>query len=185
MSIATPETTTRTVWNFDPTHSQVEFSAKHMMVTTVRGRFNEVTGTIVADEANHANSSVDVEIAAASIDTRNEQRDAHLRSADFLDVENYPTISFKSTGIDVLAADNLKVTGDLTVHGVTRPVTLDATINGQGKSPFGTEVAGISLEGSINRKDFGLNWNVALETGGVLVSDKIKIDIEIEAVKQS
>jgi polyisoprenoid-binding protein YceI len=184
MAISTPQTETRTVWAIDPAHTEVGFSAKHMMITTVRGKFTEVTGTIVADESNHANSSVDVEINAASIDTRNEQRDGHLRSADFLDTEHYPTISFKSTGIDVLSADELKVTGDLTIRGVTRPVTLEATINGQGKTPFGTEVAGISLKGEINRKDFGLNWNVALETGGVLVSDKVKIDIEVEAVKQ-
>lgn len=185
MSIANPQTETQTTWTIDPGHTTIGFSAKHMMVTTVRGQFNSVTGTIVADESNHANSSIEVDINAASIDTRNEQRDGHLRSADFLDVENYPKITFKSHGIDVLAEDHLKVTGDLTVRGVTHPVTLDAEINGRGKSPFGTEVAGISLKGSINRKDFGLVWNVALETGGVLVGEKVNIDIEVEAIKQS
>jgi polyisoprenoid-binding protein YceI len=185
MAISTPQTETRTVWTFDPTHTEVGFSVKHMMVTTVRGRFTDVKGTINLDENNYANSSVEVEINANSIDTRNEQRDAHLRSADFLDTENYPTITFKSTDIEVLAEDELKVTGDLTVRGVTRPVTLEATVNGRGKSPFGTEVAGISLQGILPRKEYGLNWNVALETGGVLVGEKVKIEIEVEAVKQN
>lgn len=184
MTSATP-TATRTTWTLDPAHTSVEFSAKHMMVSTVRGKFATVTGTIVEDEANLANSTVEVEIDAASLDTRNDQRDTHLRSADFLDSENFPAITFKSTKIEPISADELKVTGDLTVRGTTRPVTLDATINGRGKSPWGQEVAGISLTGTLNRKDFGLNWNVALETGGVLVSDKIKIDIEVEAIKQS
>lgn len=176
---------TRTTWNIDPAHTQVAFSAKHMMVATVRGQFNNVAGTVIADDSNHANSSIEVDIDATSIDTRNEQRDTHLRSADFLDAENFPQITFRSRGIDVLAEDHLNVHGDLTIRGVTHPVTLEATVNGRGKSPYGTEVAGVSLEGSLSRKDFGLNWNVALETGGVLVGDKVKIDIEVELVKQS
>ena len=185
MSITSPEVGTRTTWTFDPAHTQVEFSAKHMMVTTVKGLFTELTGTIEADDNNYANSTVEVEIKAASIDTRNEQRDGHLRSADFLDVENFPVVTFKSTNIEVLAEDELKVTGDLTVRGTTHPVTLEAVINGRGTNPWGAEVAGISLQGVINRKDFGLNWNVALEAGGVLVSDKVKIAIEVQAVKAS
>lgn len=186
MTIPTPtETATQTTWAFDPAHTSVEFKAKHMMVSTVRGKFAGVTGTIIEYPSNLANSTVEVEIDAASLDSHNEQRDAHLRSADFLDVENFPVIVFKSTKIAVLSNDELTVTGDLTIRDVTRPITLDARINGRGRSPWGSEVAGVSLTGSLNRKDFGLNWNVALETGGVLVSDKVSIDIEVEAIKQS
>jgi polyisoprenoid-binding protein YceI len=177
-------TGTRTTWNFDPAHTLVEFSAKHMMFTKVKGRFPEVKGTIVADLENLAESTIEVEIDAASIDSRQEQRDAHLRSADFLDVENYPTVTFRSTRIEVLDKEHLTVYGDLTVRGTTHEVALDTEIHGIGKSPFGTTVAGITAETSINRKDFGLTWNVALEAGGVLVSDKVNFLIEIEAVKQ-
>ncbi|MGH2443808.1 MAG: YceI family protein, partial [Chloroflexota bacterium] len=176
MSVAQPQTTT--TWTFDPAHSAVNFSAKHMMVTTVRGQFKEVNGTIHEDATNPAGSWVEVDIDAASVDTRNDQRDTHLRSADFLDVENFPRITFKSTGVDVLSADQFKVTGDLTVRGVTHPVTLETTLNGRGATPYGTEVVGLTLKGSISRKEWDLNWNVALEAGGVLVSDKVNIDIE-------
>jgi polyisoprenoid-binding protein YceI len=181
-AVSTPAT--RTTWTLDPHHTLVEFSAKHMMVTTVKGRFTSVRGTILADEANPTQSSIEVEIDAASLDSRSEMRDNHLRSADFLDVERYPTITFKSTRIEQLDDERGRVYGNLTIHDATREVALDTTFNGRGKSPYGKEVAGFSAQTSINRKDFGLNWNVALETGGWLVSDTVKIAIEAELVKQ-
>lgn len=179
------KTLTGTTWSIDPNHTLIEFGVKHMMVTTVKGRFTGVTGTIVGDLENPEGAVVEVDIDAASIDTRNEQRDGHLRSADFLDAENHPALSFRSTRIEKLNDEDLKVYGDLTIRGTTHPVVLDTTVNGAGKTPFGTEIIGISAETKINRKDFGLNWNVALETGGWLVGETVKISLEIEAVKGS
>jgi polyisoprenoid-binding protein YceI len=184
MTAETP-TAVRTVWGFDPAHTSIEFKTKHMMVTTVKGQFNEVTGQILGDIEDPTNAEIDVEIQAASIDTRNEQRDAHLRSPDFLDAETYPTITYKSTRIERVGNEKFKVYGNLTIRGVTREIDLDATVNGHGRTPFGTEVVGVSCEGTLNRKDFGLTWNVALETGGWLVGDTLKLDLEIEAVKQA
>jgi polyisoprenoid-binding protein YceI len=172
--------TNATVWTIDPSHSVLEFSVKHMMFATVKGRFTEVAGTITLDNENVANSSVDVTIGAASIDTRDEKRDEHLRSADFFDVETFPNLTFKSTSVEA-KGDNLKVTGDLTIHGVTKQVVLDSELNGQGANPWGQQVISYSASTKINRKDYGLNWNAALESGGVLVSDEVKISIEIEA----
>jgi polyisoprenoid-binding protein YceI len=183
MSIA--EQTAVTVWQLDPAHTQVEFSAKHMMFTTVKGHFGKISGTIRLDEQDVSGSSVEAEIDAASLDTRVEQRDTHLRSQDFLHVEQHPLITFKSTHVEQAGDDQLKVTGDLTIRGTTRAVVLDTTLTGRGKSPFGTTVAGFEAHTTINRKDFGLNWNVALEAGGVLVGDTIKITIEAEAVLQA
>jgi len=177
-------TATRATWEFDPAHSSVEFRAKHMMVTTVKGRFTGVQGKIIGNVEDPMHAEVDVVIDAATIDTHNDQRDVHLRTADFLDVENFPQITFKSTGIKQVDHNDLKVSGNLTIHGVTREVTLDVEINGVGKSPYGMEVGGLQAKTTISRKDFGLNWNVALETGGFLVSDEIKIEIDIEAIKQ-
>ncbi len=171
-------------WEIDPAHTLVEFSAKHMMVTTVRGRFSGVKGSIELNDVDPTKSSVTAEIDAGSLDTRTEQRDNHLRSADFLDVEHHPTITFRSTKVDHGRGDHYTVVGDLTIRGTTRPVTLDATLNGKGKTPYGTEVVGFSAETTINRKDWGLNWNVALEAGGLLVGDTIKIVLEVEAVRQ-
>ncbi|MEJ7652241.1 MAG: YceI family protein [Chloroflexia bacterium] len=176
---------TRTTWNIDPNHSHIEFSAKHMMFTTVKGRFATVKGVLLADEADLANSTVEVEIEAASLDTHAEQRDAHLRSDEFLSVEQFPQLTFKSTRIEPVGEDKLRVFGDLTIRGVTQEVELDTTINGRGVSPYGQEVVGIAAQTRINRKDFGLTWNVALEQGGVLVSDEVRIAIEFEAIKQS
>jgi polyisoprenoid-binding protein YceI len=175
------DTATRTtVWTIDPAHSVVEFSVKHMMFATAKGRFSDVSGTITVDNENIERSAVDVTIGAASIDTRDEKRDAHLRSADFFDAENHPTLTFTSTRVE-RDGDDLKVTGDLTIRGVTRPVVLEAEYNGQGVNPWGQQVLSYSAKTKINRKDFGLNWNAALETGGVLVGEEIKIQIEIEA----
>jgi polyisoprenoid-binding protein YceI len=184
MATPTQTTTTATTWQIDPKHSLVEFAVKHMMITTVRGRFGQVSGTIVEDSADFGRSSVQVEIDAASIDTREEQRDGHLKSPDFLHVQDFPAITFKSTAVIPGRGDQFQVVGDLTIHGVTRPLTLEAERTGTGTNPWGAQVAGFSAETKISRKDFGLSWNVALEAGGVLVGDQVKISLEIQAVKQ-
>ena len=171
-------------WKIDPAHSEINFSVRHMMISNVRGSFEKFDGSVDSDEANPANSSAYVEIDVASINTKDEKRDAHLRSPDFFDVEHYPTITFKSTRIDVESSDHGKIYGDLTIRGVTRQVVLDTEYAGTAKSPWGTTSAGFTAATTINRKDFGLEWNVALETGGMLVGDVIKIQIELEIVKQ-
>jgi polyisoprenoid-binding protein YceI len=174
------------VWQIDEKHSLVQFSVRHMMLTTVRGRFNEVRGTIhCPDESDPTKASVEAFINAASIDTGDEQRDAHLRGEEFLDVDRFPIISFKSRRIDRRDEDEYRMVGDLTIKGVTREVVLQTTFNGRGMNPWGQEVAGFTAETSINRKDFGLKWNVALESGGLLVGDKLNVLIEIQAIKQS
>jgi polyisoprenoid-binding protein YceI len=179
-----PATGTRTEWKLDPTHTIVEFSAKHLMITTVKGRITDIEGSIFTDEKNPKNSSVQATLNAISIDTRTEQRDQHLRSADFLHVEKYPTIGFKSTRIE---GDNkeFKLTGDLTIRDVTREITLDVQFEGQTKDPWGGERVGFSAQGKIDRREFGLTWNQLLETGGLAVGNDIKINIEVEAVKVS
>jgi polyisoprenoid-binding protein YceI len=174
------------VWNIDPSHSLVEFSARHMMITKVKGRFADVQGAITVDEADPARSGVQVEIAATSIDTRVEQRDAHLRSADFLDVENHPAITFRSTGMEggfEQPGDRFRVHGDLTIRGVTRGVVLDATYGGEGVDPWGGTRVSFTAETKLDRREFGLQWNQALETGGVLVSNEIPLSLEIQAVR--
>ena len=170
-------------WTIDPTHTLVEFSGKHMMFTTVKGRFRDLAGTITLDEADHARSGVEVEIQAASIDSGVDQRDGHLKSPDFLDVENNPTITFNTTGVLPIGADRARVFGDLTIRGTTRPIELDVAYEGLGKNPWGKEVVGFSARTEINRKDYGLTWNVALEAGGFLVSDQVKIHLEVQAVR--
>jgi polyisoprenoid-binding protein YceI len=172
----------KTAWKLDPTHTIVEFSAKHLMITTVKGRITDIEGTIYADEANPADSSVEVTLNAASIDTRTEQRDTHLRSGDFLDVESFPTIKFRSTRIEG-SRDEFKLYGDLTIRDVTREVVLNVTREGQTKDPWGGERIGFSASGKIDRRDFGLTWNQLLETGGLAVGNDIKIVIEVEAIK--
>ncbi len=175
-----------TIWNIDPAHSSVEFAVKHMMFTTVRGRFKDVKGTVVVDEQNPDNSSVDVEIGAASIDTGVADRDGHLRSADFLDTENQPTLTFRSKRVEGAMkkeGDQFRVIGDLTIRGTTFEVTLDCTYEGTGKDPWGGIRAGARATARIDRRDWGLKWNQALETGGVLVSNDIKIHIEAQAVR--
>jgi polyisoprenoid-binding protein YceI len=175
-----------TVWDIDPKHTLVEFGVKHMMFTTVKGRFTGVRGTInCADEADASRASVEAEIDAASVNTGEEQRDVHLRSAEFLDAERYPTMTFKSTRVERQDAERLRVLGDLTIRGVTHEVVLETTFNGMGKNPRGQEVAGFTAETTINRKDFGLTWNAALESGGLLVGDKLEILIEVQAVRTS
>jgi polyisoprenoid-binding protein YceI len=171
-------------WQIDPSHTRASFSVRHMMITNVRGQFDKVTGTVDFNEADPALSTVDVKIETASFTTHDEKRDAHLRSADFLDVERFPYLTFKSTKAVKVDENTGKLTGDLTIRDITRPVTLDVEYNGQAKTPWGTTNAGFSATTKINRKDWNLNWNVALETGGVLVGDTITINIELEIVKQ-
>ena len=177
-----PEATTKTTWRLDPSHTLVEFSAKHLMITTVKGRITDVEGTIVMDEKNPSNSSVEATLKAVSIDTRTEQRDQHLRSADFLNAELFPEIKFRSTKVEG-DKDSFKLTGDLTIRDVTRPITLDIRFEGQQTDPWGGERIGFSGSGKIDRRDFGLTWNQALETGGVVVGNDVKINLEVEAVK--
>lgn len=171
-------------WQIDPSHSHVQFSVRHMMISKVRGQFERFTGTVNLDEQNVTNSSVEVEIETASINTRDPKRDAHLASPDFLDAEHYPYLTFKSKRVEQIDAANGRILGDLTIRDVTREVVLDVEFTGQAKSPWGTTSAGFSAQTKINRKDWNLNWNVALETGGWLVGDEITIDIELEIVKQ-
>src|SRR5712664_1701403 len=177
--------TTRSIWKLDPNHTLVEFSGKHMMFTTVKGHFKNVNGTIVLDEADPSRSSVEVEIDASTLYSGVEYRDNHLKSPDFLDIQNYSVITFKSTRVEPESHDHAKVIGDLTIRGVTREVVLDTELTGRGKDPRGREVISFDARTQINRKDFGLTWNMALETGGFLVGDIIKIELAVEAIKQS
>jgi polyisoprenoid-binding protein YceI len=174
-----------TQWRVDPAHASVEFAVKHMMITTVRGRFTDVDGTVQYDESNPANTKIEVSIKAASIDTHVADRDAHLRSADFFDVEKYPMITFRSSRVERTGADRLRVAGDLTIHGVTRPVMLDVTEEGSGKDPWGGERAGYSATTTIDRREYGLNYNQALEHGGWLVGHDVKITLDIELIRQN
>jgi polyisoprenoid-binding protein YceI len=176
-----------TTWQIDPAHTSVEFAVKHMMFTTVRGRFKDVKGTIEVDEGNPDNSRVSVEIATNSIDTGSADRDAHLRSADFLDVGSHPTITFRSKRVEGAAkqeGDRFRVTGDLMIRGTTMEVTLDCVYEGTGKDPWGGTRAGSRASGRIDRREWGLKWNQALETGGVLVANEVRIEVEVQAVKQ-
>jgi polyisoprenoid-binding protein YceI len=177
-----PAAGTKTEWKLDPTHTLVEFSAKHLMITTVKGRITDVEGSIFIDEQDPKNSTVKASLNAASIDTRTGQRDDHLRSADFLDVEKYPAIKFESTRLEG-DRNEFKLIGDLTIRDVTREVTLDVTFEGKVKDPWGGERVGFSAKGKIDRRDFGLTWNVVLEGGGLTVGHDIKIAIEVEATK--
>jgi polyisoprenoid-binding protein YceI len=161
----------------------VEFSIRHLMIATVKGRFADVQGTVVIDDADPLATSIDVTIDAASIDTRMAQRDEHLRSPDFFDVANFPTLTFKSRRM-VRDGEDVKVTGDLTIRGVTREVSLNVTANGQQTDPWGGTRAGFEATGRIKRSDFGLTWNQALEAGGVVVGDDVKLSIDVELVKQ-
>jgi polyisoprenoid-binding protein YceI len=170
-------------WDIDVSHSAIHFHVRHMVISKVHGRFAKWSGAIQLDP-HVTRSSVEVAIDAASIDTQVADRDAHLRSADFLDVARHPQITFRSKRVEK-AGDGLRVVGDLTLHGVTREVALDAEYAGTGKDPWGNERAGFSARTTIDRRDYGLKWNAALETGGVLVGEKVEITIELEAVKQA
>ncbi|ASW52974.1 YceI family protein [Plantactinospora sp. KBS50] len=171
-------------YQLDPAHRRVGFVARHMMVSKVRGEFTEASATITVAE-DPLESAVQATIGAASITTGQDDRDAHLRSADFLDAEKYPTLEFRSTGVTSHSGSEFVLAGELTIHGVTRPVELKVEFEGVGRSPFGQDIFGFTASTEIDREDFGLTWNVALETGGVLVGKKIKIEIEGEGVRQS
>jgi polyisoprenoid-binding protein YceI len=173
-----------TTWKIDPNHSIVEFAVKHIMISTVRGRFSEVEGEIVIADGEPSHSSVTATIKAASIDTHTGQRDDHLRSADFLDAANFPEITFKSTRITGDRSE-FEVTGDLTIRGVTREITLDVTHEGSRKDPWGGDRIAFSATTKLDRRDFGLTWNQAIEAGGVLVGNDVKVSIEVQAVKQA
>ena len=174
-----------TTWQVDPTHSHAEFAVRHLMISTVKGRFAEVTGTLIGDDADPESASIELTIPVAGIDTRENQRDAHLRSADFFEAETFPAIRFRSTRIAKAGKGAFTVTGDLTIRDVTKPLTLTVESGGRGKDPWGGERIGFSTSTKINRKDFGLHWNQALETGGVLVGDEVKISVELELIKAS
>ena len=171
-------------YEVDPSHTQVMFKVRHMGVSTVTGRFNRFAGTFAYDPANPAASWVTATIDAASIDTDNDRRDNHLRSADFFAADSHPTLTFQSTRVEPTGEGRLRVAGDLSIRGVTKPVVFDLTVHGQAKDPWGNDRIGFEAESSLNRKDYGLHWNAALETGGFLVGDDVKISLEIQAVGQ-
>jgi polyisoprenoid-binding protein YceI len=182
-ALATPQSAT-TTWNIDPVHSVAEFKVKHMMISNVKGQFTRVKGILTLDETDLTNSRVEASIDAASINTRDDQRDAHLKSADFFDVEKFPELSFKSTKITRVAGGELTVAGELSVHGVSRNVVF--TVEGPtapGKDPWGNTRIGLSATTKINRKDYGLTWNSPLETGGILVGDEVTITLDVQFVK--
>lgn len=172
-------------WVLDKPHTAIEFSTKHMMITTVKGRFTDFDAALNLDEQNPANSSFEVTINVASISTGDPNRDNHLRSADFFDVEHYPTATYRSTSIEALGGDRYRVNGELTIHGETHPQTLEFTFEGEATHMQGFRVGAFSGHGALNRKDWGLTWNVALEKGGWLVGEKITLNIEAEVVEKA
>lgn len=184
MSTVATAAPARTTWAIDAGHSNVEFAVKHLMIATVKGRFAAVSGTVQLDEQEPERSEVAVTIEAASIDTRQPDRDAHLRSADFFDAEHHLAITFKSSRVTREGDGEFRIDGDLSIRGVTRPVTLRATEEGRGRDPWGGERLGFSAAAKINRRDFGLTWNQLLETGGFAVGDEVKITLDVELVKQ-
>jgi polyisoprenoid-binding protein YceI len=186
LRMSTPATlqTAVTTWNIDPVHSVAEFKVKHMMISNVKGQFTRVKGALSLDESDITNSRVEASIEAASINTRDDQRDGHLKSADFFDVEKFPTLSFKSTRITRVGDEELAVTGELRIHGVTRSVVLNVEgPTAPAKDPWGNTRRGLSATTRINRKDFGLTWNSALETGGILVGDEVTITLDVQFIK--
>jgi polyisoprenoid-binding protein YceI len=171
-------------WNIDPAHSSASFTVRHLMISWVNGEFDKINGTVDFDPHNPADTQVDVQIVAGSINTRDAQRDAHLKSADFLNIEKYPHLSFKSKRVELLGENQGRLVGDLTIRDISREVVLDVEYAGMAKSPWGTTSAGFTASTKINRKDWNLTWNVALETGGVLVGEMVNITIQLELVQQ-
>lgn len=172
-------------YTIDPTHSTLGFVARHAMITKVRGSFTEFSGTAQVHGQAPDTSSVTVDITVASVDTRNADRDAHLKSGDFFDTETFPKITFASTGVEVVDSDTVQITGDLTIKDVTKSVTIPFEFTGEATDPFGNQRVGFEGRTEVNRRDFGLTWNAALDTGGVLVSEKITLEFEISAIKQA
>jgi polyisoprenoid-binding protein YceI len=183
MSTVTATTTPTGTYAIDPTHSRIGFVARHAMVTKVRGSFNEFAGSGYFDAEDPARSHLQLTIQAASIDTRNADRDGHLRSNDFFDMEHHPEITFASTAVEQTASDRYRVTGDLTIKGVTKPVAVDLEYTGAALDPFGNQRVGFEGKTVVNRKDWGVNWNAALEAGGVLVSEKVTLEFEVSAIR--
>ena len=183
--MSTVLTQAATTWQVDPTHSHVEFSVRHLMIATAKGRFAELTGTLTGDDSNPEHAAIELTIPAASIDTREPQRDAHLRSADFFDADQHPQIRFRSTRVSRVRDDIFDVDGDLTIRGITRPVALTVHRGGHARDPWGNERVAYSTTTKISRKDFGLNWNQVLETGGVVVGDEVTVSIDLEFVRAS
>ena len=184
MTTTAPVKTAVTTWTIDPVHSVAEFKVKHMMISNVKGQFTGVSGSLSFDESNVEGSKIEATIDAASINTREAQRDAHLKSADFFDVERFPVLTFQSSRVVKKAEGELVVEGDLTIHGVTRKVKFDVEGPTQpGKDPWGNTRIGISATTKINRKDFGLTWNAALETGGILVGEDVTITLDVQFIK--
>lgn len=171
-----------TKWALDPAHSEITFRVKHLMISNVKGEFNQFKATF--DGEDFTKSTISVNIDAGSISTNNESRDTHLKSADFFEVEKYPEITFVSTSFEKINGEDYKLTGDLTMRGVTKPITLDVEFGGFMKDPYGNEKAGFSVNGKLDRKNFGLNWNAALEAGGVMVSNEIRINAEVQFIKE-
>ncbi len=172
-------------WQVDGAHSAVSLTVRHMVISKVRGRFTKWNAKLALDTSDLARSSVEVDIDAASIDTGVADRDAHLRSPDFLDAQKYPALRYRSRRVEVVSPDRLRVVGDLTIRDVTREAVLDVEYGGQGKDPWGNQRVGFTATTSLNRKDFGLTWNQALETGGVLVADRVDVEIELQAIRQT
>lgn len=173
-----------TKWALDPTHSEIHFKVKHLMITTVTGSFKSFTAAAETEADDFSNAAISFSADIASVDTGNEQRDGHLQSPDFFDAEKFPKLSFVSTGY-TKKGDDYVLNGDLTIKDVTKPVTLSVEFGGVAKDPWGNTKAGFTLSGKINRKDFGLNWNAATEAGGLLVSEEVKIQAEIQLAKQA
>ncbi|MFS8524781.1 MAG: YceI family protein [Limnochordales bacterium] len=173
----------QTTWTIDPSHTIVEFGIRHLMITTVKGRFGGVEGTIKGNPDDWTDAEVEVKIDAASVDTRNEDRDNHLRSADFFEVEKYPHLTYKSTKVTKTGENSYTIEGELTIRDVTKPVTLEAEYLGKAVDPWGNEKIGFSAKAKVNRKDFGLTWNAPLEAGGFLVGDEVTIELEVQAAK--
>jgi polyisoprenoid-binding protein YceI len=178
-------TSTKQPWAIDLVHSSIGFTVRHLVVSKVRGKFTRWNGTIVMDEHDLTGAQVDVSIEPASVDTGVDQRDTHLKSPDFFDAERFPAFTFKSTGVEKVQGGEFKLSGNLTLHGVSRPVVLDVEYAGSAKDPWGGVRAGFSAHGSLDRREFGLTYNQLLEAGGVVVGEKVEIDIEVEAVKQA
>jgi polyisoprenoid-binding protein YceI len=172
-------------WKFDTVHSNVSFSVRHLMISRVHGSFKSWSGSLETDDANRANSKVQISIEVASIDTKEPQRDEHLRSADFFDAANYPTITFESVSVEHVDSEHFKIAGNLTIHGVSKPVTLETEYFGRQKDPWGGERAGFSAKTSIDRRDFGLVFNIPLEGGGFVVGEKVDITLDVQAVKET